>query len=307
MLNVLQPGTQNESDVNDSTTRKMAEDVAQRLAQAHGLDPTAEDSARIQSMVLGLAYRMAIARDIPGNRLTNAIINQHLVQIGQSASPEQFQAVLKDNVISLVKEFDDTMRRQLGAAGSDIIARQLSTEDITLMADNVELLPAGLSNALADELEARASGETGGGIQPSSPTLGEEEATLGRAEMAEKQSKIQQREFQNAITLNQEVRARRSEERANQREERIVQQQEVSNQLARERFDFQQEKYAEQEERQRQDRIGAAFRQFGAAIASGGGGNIGVSIQSGGGQDVGAFRIAPAPQRVPPRIPGRNQ
>ncbi len=114
---------------------------------------------------------------------------------------------------------------------------------------------------------------------------------------------------------------RGAQERADVREERVTKSQEASAKLSREQFDysrqeherdnaFQREQFEyrkgqdrKAEDKARSDKIAAAFQHFGAAIAGsrGGGGSVGVP-SLGGGQDVSAFRMAPPPQRVPPRV-----
>lgn len=292
----------------DSTATPLAtaKGVADRLMRSHNLQVTAENSARIQSMVLGLAYRMAIARDIPGNRLTNAIINQHLVQIGQSSSPEQFRAVLTDTVHSLQREFDETMRRQLGVSGYDIIARRLDDSQIQRLNADPQMLTPGMAGAIVSEVDARQSGAGHPAVKPSSPTIDEEQETLGKAEMERKATEIEKAETTTELAVAQDERAQRNEELRNKREERITAAQEKSQNLAEEKFQYQKDQDAKAAELTQQKKIGDAFVNLGKAIA---GRFSGASIGGGGipalpGQDVSAFRITPAPQRVPPRPPG---
>jgi hypothetical protein len=289
----------------NSETRQLARDTASSVGRLFETGGAAQDAARIESMVLGLAYRMAIARDIPGNRLTNAIIQQHLRQIGSSSSPGQFKAVLSDTVGSVLREFDETMRRQVGVSGFDIVTKQLSDDDIEQMA-NTDILPTEFYQSLLTEGKARNEGGRPD-VEPSSPTIQEEQETLGKAELERRRTEIETERAKTELAYEGAERAERAETRAIEREERMLRNQEIDNQLQRERFEFQKQQALKAEQRSESDRIAKAFQQFGAAIAGrfrgarvGGGG-----ISMGPGQDVRAFQIAPAPQRIPPRPPGR--
>jgi hypothetical protein len=249
---------------------------------------------------------MAIANDIPGNRLTNAIINQNLIQIGNSASPEQFKAVITDTLGRTTREFDETIRRTVGVSGLGIVARQLTDADIGSMAKSADILPVDFAIALRDEAVRRQSGGATTQVQPSRPTLQEEEKTLGTLETQRKQREISAQQQSQQIQLLQEQRAQESAQRANIREDRMTQAQERSAKLQREEFEYRKAQDIKAENRHQQDKIAAAFRSFGEAIAGsirGGGG--GGSYSAGPGQDVNAFRITPAPQRIPPRPGGK--
>lgn len=310
LLNIIKPGTTNEADPDDAGTQALAKRVGDRLSKLHGLDATAESSARVQAAVLGLAYRMALARDIPGNRLTNGIINQHLAQLGQSASPEQFKAVLSDTLSSLTREFDENIRRTTGVSGLKIMAQQLTNDDIVRMTKpgSIDVLPIDMAKTLREEIVSRKEGKPGGlGVQPISPTLAEEEQTLGKLETEKKQRDIARSDQSMEIERTREDRAARSEERALGREDRLADASIRSNELSREKFEYEKQHDVKLADERRNKEIGDAFLAFGNAIAgsfgrSGGGGG---SIPSlGGGQDQGAFRINPAPQRTPPRPVG---
>lgn len=310
LLNLVKPGAVNESNPDDAYTQGLARRVGQRLAKLHNLDVDAEASARIQSAILGLAYRMALARDIPGNRLTNAVINQHLAQLGESGSPEQFKAVLSDTLTSLTREFDENMRRTVGVSGLKIMAGQLTNDDIIRMTQpgSIDVLPRDFAQTLLEEAKARKAGTPStGGVQPQSPTLEEEERTLGQLEVQKKTREIERAEQLSEIDASQEARAARTEERALAREDRLAEASIRSGELAREKFQYEKEQDVKLADERRNKEIGDAFLAFGNAIAgsfsrSGGGGG---SIPSlGGQQDTSAFRITPAPQRTPPRPGG---
>jgi hypothetical protein len=77
--------------------------------------------------------------------------------------------------------------------------------------------------------------------------------------------------------------------------------------MAERQFNYMVAKDRRAAEQHQRDKIGAAFAAFGKAIA---GRFSGASVGGGGGgggpgQNEAAFRINPAPQRVPPRPPGK--
>lgn len=235
-LNAVRPGTA--VDDPDAATEKLANEVGSRIAKMHHLDQTAESSARIRSMVLGLAYRMAAANNIPGNRLTNGIIQQNLQQLGESGSPEQFRAVLKDTITATTREYDEFMRRTVGVNGLPILARGLDDEDLVRLSKAGGILPQDMAQALRDETFKRVKGGTDTGIVPQSPTLQEEERTLGGLEMQEKERGIAKTEQEMRLARQRDERAESAEERAESREGRMVTAQERSADLAEERLGF---------------------------------------------------------------------
>jgi hypothetical protein len=325
VINLINPGTKNESDPTDPRISYLAKRIGDKLAKGHGLDATAETSAQIQSSVLSLAYRMAIAQDIPGNRLTNAIITQNLTMIGQSASPEQFKKVLTGTIAGVTREFDEAMKRQVGISGMNIITKQLADQDIKLMAESADILPDDLARSLLEEAQRRKSGDKGATVTPASPTLAEEEQTLGALETEKKAREIQRSDQTQSLELQREQRATRGEERSLDREDRLATAQIESQRLQQQQFQateanrqrdeaFQRETFEYRKAQDRKDEdaknaaaIARAFQSFGQAIASRGGGSVsgGGGASVGGGQDVSAFRLTPAPQRMPPRPGGR--
>lgn len=346
------------SDEIQNTLKGVTDDLQKRGI----LQGTAEDASRIQAMVLSLAYRMAQAENIPGNRLTNGIIQQHLMQIGHSASPEQFKAVLSDTLASTIRQFDENIRRTLGADGVDIVARSLTDADIALLGSGgvgpdgkltgpVSALPKPMARAILDEAVRRKEGAANPNtITPASPTIEEEQNTLGQLETQGKQRKMAKDDEEMRLAREREERAGRQEQLANQREERttrvaeghlglateqalLAQEREERQakfqeenakfarekeeratrvaeghlELAKKNYDLSVARERRQAEQHQQDKIGAAFAAFGKAIANmysgasvgGGGRSLGAD------QNEAAFRINPAPQRVPPRPPGK--
>jgi hypothetical protein len=152
-------------------------------------------------------------------------------------------------------------------------------------------------------------------IEPASPTMSEERSTLGSLEVTEEKGQIAEREQRMDLQRKADTRAesadRRAEDRldaASKREDRMAATAAQNQNLEREKFDWQKQKYEEQKGEQSKERIAKAFQSFGAAIAGSvkGIGSLGGGGSSGAGQDTGAFKLAPGPQRTPPR-PGSYQ
>ncbi len=268
VLNLIKPGTSVEQA--DESTKGLARNVGNIIAKAHKLDMTAENSARIEGMVLGLAYRMAVANDIPGNRLTNGIIQQNLAQLGRSASPEQFSAVLRDTIEATTREFDEHVRRTVGVSGSEVLARQLTDADIKRMAASGDILPQNLALALRDEVAGRLRGEPRNQIKPMSPTLEEEEQTLGRLETEKKARDLEKTQQDMTIDKNRDTRAASADQRAEQREDRMASAQERQAKIEADRLAFQMEEAEIDNQRadnqaqlagQREDRLTAATEE----------------------------------------------
>jgi hypothetical protein len=185
----------------------------------------------------------------------------------------------------------------------------MSDDTMTLYAKNPRLITPSLSGAIYDEeLQRRQERKTGvprKELQSTHP-IDEEFETLGKAEMERKELELEKTEMSMEHAEAGEERAERNEELRNEREERMTRSQEANQSLAREKFDYEKQQDAAKAAAAQQEKIGAAFRAFGNAIARG---FSGASAGGGGGrlgspQNVEAFRITPAPQRTPPRPGG---
>lgn len=241
-LNIVRPGATIEDPTPEINI--LANRVGLDVAKRNGIKVTAQNAHRVQSMVLGLAYRMAVANDIPGNRLTNAIIQQNLEQIGRSSDPESFKAVLTDTIASTTREFNDHVQRTTGVNGVDVLARQATNDDILRMARAGEVLPKELGEALLKEATNRQQGRKSYDIVPAGPTLEDEEKTLGGLEMQDKSRKIAKTEQEMQLDRERNERATAAEERAQAREDRMTKSQEASVGLQRESLDFQRKEAA---------------------------------------------------------------
>lgn len=293
-------------DTNPDDLRKVARGILSRVEGAEKgtkIKRTAEEAALVESAMVDMAYSMATARGIPGNRLTNAMISQHLGELGKSGSPDQFQAVLADTVKRSIEQHDRTTSSKVGkAVPADL--RGVSDADILTMAQNQAVLPKSYLERIKAEVQSRREGKSGqpNEVKRQSPTIEEEDATrradaetARRRATREEEGKTQARRIQQ----QQEDRAARTEIRQESREERMTRAQEAATDLA-----LRKEQRAE--EKDRRARITLAFSELAKAIAggrtsiSGGGGGDG----GGGGQNAEAFRITPgqtkrqAPQPV---------
>ena len=222
----------------DEYTTALARRVGLQIAKAHNLDVTAEDAARVESMVLGLAYRMATANNIPGNRLTNGIIQQNLRQLGASGSPEQFKAVLRDTMAATSREFDEYMRRTTGVSGYDVLARGIKDSDLRRFSETGNLLPPEMMQAMRQETFFRLNPDKRPQVVAGSPTLEEEERTLGGVEMQKKELDLAKTEQEMDLAKKRDVRAESAEARAEGREDRMASAQERQARTAEEDIAF---------------------------------------------------------------------
>lgn len=236
-LNIVKPGTSIEAPTPEINS--LANRVGIDIAKRHKIQVTGESAHRIQSMVLGLAYRMAVANDIPGNRLTNGIIQQNLEQLGQSSDPVAFKAVLRDTINSTTREFNDHVRRTTGVDGVTVLARQASNDDILRMAQSGDILPISMAQALRDEAVNRQQGKPSAQVEPASPTMDEEEGTLGGLEMQDKERKIAKTEQDMQLDKERNDRGISAEKRAEGREDRMTAAQERQGKIAEESLQFQ--------------------------------------------------------------------
>jgi hypothetical protein len=290
---------------------KAVADHINELYDKSGLERTAVDSARIQSQVLQMAYDMAIARGIPGNRLTNNIISQQLVTLGKSASKEQFEGVLKDVVQRSLDQGAAGLGARLGSRDYYPGLANVSDDDLKSMATyavanpQTGVIPDRYKQKMLQEMEVRANqGEQesagasrGQQIPLTSPTIQEEEAARRNTLIRDEQRKNQEL----ATKVRGEERAQATAERAQRLETQKFDAEQRRQMESDRRYDLAVKKEEREAAFQRQKMIIDAFRHLGAQIAGsvkGGGG--GISMPSAPEQDTGAFRLAPPPQRRAP-------
>lgn len=269
-------------------------------AEGKGVKRTAEDASRIASGMVDLAYSMATARGIPGNRLTNAIVAQHLGELGRSGSPEQFRATLKDTVERSTEQHSKMVQSKIGKAITPDL-RTMTDDDLLTTYKNREIVPPAIQKAIEEEAKRRKGEPIKGTVVPkASPSLEEEEG-LQQGDAARAERRAQMKEIRDQQTLElaelRELRAGRGEDRAEARAARQEKKDDQAYQLAL-------RKEARIEEQQRRERIRVAFAELGKMIAaSGARASVSAGSSGGGGdQDAGAFRLAQGSrQRGPPQ------
>ena len=276
----------------------------QGLYKATGIEQTAVESARLQGAVLDMAYSMAVARGIPGNRLTNAIIAQHLNTIGQSQSVKQFEGVLRDAVARATDRSAGQMAERVGNPDWKPNLSATSTENLSIMSMAGNMLPSAFRKNVIEETQRRldvAEGKTpysiGKPITRSSPTLEEEQADVAKEEST-RQRRLEFAEGREKERLEMERKRDTRAAKAETRAEKAAREKEEHTRF-QENMAIRRE--ARLEAQTKKDTIGAAFVKLGQMIgASGKSLSLPSGASGGGDQDAGAFRIAPPPRRAPP-------
>jgi len=281
-----------------------ASNIAQ-LYKKSGIEQTAVDSAKLQGAILDMAYSMAVARGIPGNRLTNAIIAQHLNTLGHSQSVAQFEATLADATARATERSARQMASRVGGQDWQPNFGFASTNDLEVMAAGAGMLPPGIRQNVAQEVQKRldvAQGKPatlGKPVTRQSPTFEEEQADVGKEE-ATRQRRLEFAEDREKERLTMErerdSRADRAETRAEERAREQTEHTKFMENMALRRE-------ARLESQQKKDKIGEAFVKLGQMIGHGSTHQISMGSGGGGGgdQDAGAFRIAPPPRRQAPQ------
>jgi hypothetical protein len=292
-----------EINPDDSETVALAKSLAQKVSgwyKNRGIEDVAVDSAKLQSAMINMAYSMAIARGIPGNRMTNAIVNQHLTELGSSHSVAQFEAALSDTLQRAVDRSQGEMYAKLGK-NVNVDIGGLTDQQKAIMGQSSAILPPTIRQALIDDIERRKAGEApaqGGSVQAQSPTLSEEER-LTQEDVNRKQTHEQ----------NTEQRAQATAELAQTREQRQYEHEKFTREQAalhqtqeERRYQLALKKEDRAAEHQRRQELMQAFAQLGHAIASSGHATISGGGGGGGGdQNPEAFKIGSAPQRHAPQ------
>jgi len=310
----LAGGASKELDLEAPGFRKMLLTAADKIHSFYkdtNMADTAVDSARIQSQILQMAYDMAIARGIPGNRLTNSIIGQQLTTLGKSASEAQFQGVLTDITKRSLEEGALKIGTRLGNREFYPSLSNMPDSNFDELVSYMEkagdksVVPLRFKQALEQEATRRADVAQGGtgdvGRKPltlSTPTIEQE----NKAFQEERSRQVLQEETKIAQGQQRLQMEQTAEERKNATELKKV---DIENRRQLEndrRYQLQVQKEERAAAHQRQQQIIQAFSHLGASIAGsikGGGG--GLISDAGGGQDSSAFQIRPPAQRSAPR------
>lgn len=263
------------------------EDTGQRVGD------TAELNARINSVMVPLAFAMAAAKGQTGRFLSDKDVEFQLREIGQSNNPQQFIAALTDMTARLHQQYDTRMRGQFGAS---VPINHLITPEIARDIQLGGIAPPAVMSAAGGPAPPRPTvGEPGtSGYRDLSPVAPGATAAPSREvpqpqprPSLPRQSPTIEAEEAAAVGRLQEDRAAALEQRGqNRRRLEIAESQEARAQRA--------------EVEARRLRVQQAFERIGAALrgaVSSGGGGLSVP---GAAQDTSAFRITPAPQRRAP-------
>lgn len=289
-----------------STANWAAANIAQ-LYKNSGIEQTAIDSARLEGAVLDMAYSMAVARGIPGNRLTNAIIAQHLNTLGRSQSVAQFEGALSDAVARATDRSAGRISEMVGGpANWTPNLASASNDALEVITASPKMLPEGLRKTVTDEIQKRldvasgkASKDFGRPIQRSSPTMEEEQADVGKEEAA-RQRRLEFAEGREKDRLKMDKDRDERAARAETRAEKAAREKEEHTRFM-ENMALRRE--ARLEAARKKDTIGAAFLKLGEMIGRSSSGQISAGSGGGGGgdQDASAFRIAQAQRRHAPQ------
>lgn len=317
----------------DPKTRAMGSKIAgniQRWMTESGVrvEDAAELNARINGLMVPLAFAMAAAKGQTGRFLSDRDVALQLQELGNSASPGQFEASIRDMVGRIWHQYNSRMRVQTGAEIP--IAHVIPAENAQIISDGGiapgSLLSAmGITSAAAQPTARRVQTQPVGRAPP--PTAGpgfslniggeSTEMPPGPVPGVARPAAPTQAAAPAPAPLNYNPSTRRrtleritptiegEEAGALKRQEQNAAAQLEQRSEGRRRLEIaesQEARAQRQESEQRRARIQQAFASIGAAlrgaISGGGGGSVGGG--GGGDQDPAAFRISPPPQRRPP-------
>jgi hypothetical protein len=281
------------------------------------IEDTAELNARINSIMVPLAFAMAAAKGQTGRFLSDRDVAFQLQELGESNNPAQFVAAISDMMGRLGMQYETKMR---ALTGGTVPLTNLATPEVTDVIQRSGIAPASVLRLVGIDPASVAPSSVGperpGPVSPDSqgtnfPDLylnrpigktgnpsappgatgpqvgGPTREVPGRRSYPRVSPTIEQEESA-AIGRLQEDRAAALEQRTQGRR-RLELAESAEARAARNELE------------QRRLHIQAAFANIGKALSgsiSGGGG--GISAGGGGDQDPNAFRITPSPQRRAP-------
>lgn len=273
----------------------------------------AEVNARVRSLLIPLAFAMAAAKGQGGRFLSDRDVALQIEEIGNSRSPRQFQAALKDMTARI---YDGYQTRMQTFTGGEVPLIHAFTPEARRIVSEGGIAPAalitqlGVQNVNADQGPPTGQGTVtpppagepspnrfgappgalpGTAPEPAAPVTpsGPPQPTETRRRIPRSSPTIEE-EGQARVRLQEEDRAYVHEARGhNERRMAIAESSERRAQR--------------QEVESRREKIRAAFAQIGASLrghASGGGGSAMSGM--GGDQDPAAFRVKDAPRRAAP-------
>lgn len=293
-------------------------------------------SARIQGALVPLAFAMAAAKGQSGRFLSDRDVELQLQEIGRSASPEQFEATIRDMARRIYDGYNTRMR---AATGGDVPLDPVITDEAARVLRTGGITPDELLQSIGrgrggppprpgrwsgpvqvddDDDPAPAPGEPGAveaGIARGpgaalARAAGVPARPPGATPLPEGgEGPVPTRAGRRiplvAAPIEEEeaaARGRVEEDRAATLEARDFNRRRIDIAESSELRAARGEERAV--ERERRERIERAFMEIGRALRSSAasGASIGGGAGAGGGgdQDAAAFRITPAPQRRPP-------
>ena len=310
-------------DPNNAGTKALAERTTRQVIGASGLSVTAQQAAVVKSLVIQAAY--GYARNVyeqRGQGLSNQDFNKSLDTIGQSGSPEQMTAVLKQLMDDAHQNY--VAKRTAKTGKGEIPLHEWDDQKLIGFGTQSDTVPPGLQREIIKELQYRIEsrkkaggrsvppgmsklgGPTDAAADPEQIDAGLADAPLeattprsgptareGAPSTLDESSKDNQpdpniaalREQRLNLEASREARAQRGEDRSVRAEDRQVAMDKAK---------------AAAEHRQiiakAFDILGSAFKVPQQHVPTGS------SSALGPGQDSGAFKLPPRPQRTPPKV-----
>jgi len=141
----------------------MGESNLGKLAAAWGTDihDTSVINARIQSLLVPLAFAMAAAKGQTGRFLSDRDVAFQLQEIGRSQSPSRFMAALTDMTERIYDQYDSKMRLTVG--NSVPLAHHFSDKGREALRVG-GIAPGELLRDVGEQVERRATGQPGASL-----------------------------------------------------------------------------------------------------------------------------------------------
>jgi hypothetical protein len=253
------------------------------------LGNAAETRARINSIIVPLAFSMARAAQGDKGVLTDQDVYYQLERLGRSQSPRTFRAALEETANVLYSEYKQNTKVR---AGKEIPIAHLATDDVVAAMDMGRIYPRGFREERGDVKipgqTTEMAGPTQQTVKRAEPTLEQEEAEQAKLARREQMRK----EAQFGMAVEQHGLAKR----AGQLREAEAGRAEERHQMA-----------LRQEQRmladKRREQIQNMFLAFGRALQSqpSSGGVAAPAVPQ---QSAEAFQIGQIQRLPPPTIPG---
>jgi hypothetical protein len=306
------PGDQ----VGEDQIAGLANDAAKQahlVAISRGIAEDSADYAALRQAYVELTF--AKARNLNGRGvLTEPDVKHARETIGglDLSTPANVE-LLRRNADEVVAKANRDIGIELGNSNQRVNWDLMQDDDRVRalgrnqVAAKLKILPDQTVIDMANASDRLRNGDNRPTLKPAGNTLDEYDAAFQRTKSSEEERKTakEQRDIethaQHAGTyqMAQETHDMNKERLQMAKDAAIEQKRMHEEQLAR-----QARLEAKHDAERQQDRVTKAFQAAGHAIAGGIKGGVHLpAVQLGGGEDPNAFRIAPSPQRTPPRIP----